>query len=145
VQFVVIGSIAGLTHGSAYPTYDLDLACEDRRENLTRLASALGELGVHLDLDALPESLTLSFRTDFGSLDVVRRVPGVEGYEQLRRDATLETIAGLEVPVASLNHLIAMKRASGQRKDLLMAMEYIELAGEIHRREAEGDEARRRR
>lgn len=26
VDFVVIGSVAGLVHGSAYPTYDLDLA-----------------------------------------------------------------------------------------------------------------------
>lgn len=137
VDFVVIGSIAGLAHGSAYPTYDLDLAYAGRVENLIRMAVALGEIGVHVDSRVLGEQDALSFDTEFGTLDILRQVPGVETYEQLRRDSSRELLASVLVPVASLNHLIAMKRAAGRRKDQLMVMEYIELADEIRRREAE--------
>lgn len=135
-DFVVIGSIAGLAHGSAYPTFDLDVAYAGRLENLNRLASALGEIGVQIDSQVLGDQDVHCFDTDFGTLDILRRVPGVESYEQLRRDSTRKLLAGVPVMVASLNHLIAMKRASGRRKDQLMAMEYVELADEIRRREA---------
>jgi len=67
-------------------------------------------------------------------------MPGVRGYEELRRDARQQLIAGVPVYIASLNRLIAMKRASKQRKDQLMVMEYVELAEEIRRREKAGDE-----
>jgi transcriptional regulator with XRE-family HTH domain len=139
VDFVVIGGIAGLIHGSAYPTYDLDLACGDSHENLACLVSALGDLGVRLDIESLLERAVHSVETAFGGLDMMRRVPGVAGYDQLRRDATIGSIGGCRVQVASLNHLIAMKRVSNQRKDRLMVMEYIVLADEIRRREAEGE------
>jgi hypothetical protein len=48
-------------------------------------------------------------------------------------------IAEVPVRVASLNHSIAMKRASNQRKDQLMLMEYVELADELRRREQESE------
>jgi transcriptional regulator with XRE-family HTH domain len=137
VDFVVIGSIAGLVHGSAYPTYDLDVAYAGRLENLDRLAAALGEIGVQIDRSMLGEQGALSFDTEFGALDILRQVPGVETCEQLRRESRRELISGVAVPVASLDHLIAMKRAAGERKDQLMVLEYVELADEIRKREAE--------
>jgi transcriptional regulator with XRE-family HTH domain len=103
VDFVVVGSMGGLAYGSAYPTYDLDVAYLNEPENLRRL----------------------------GTLDVVGEIPGIRSYEELRRDAHRELIAGVPVRVASLDHLIAMKRVSNQRKDQLMVMEYVELA-ELH-------------
>ena len=48
VDFVVIGGVAGGAHGSAYPTYDLDIAYACDRENLERLATALQRLGATL-------------------------------------------------------------------------------------------------
>src|SRR5262249_10579376 len=48
VDFVVIGGVAGLAHGSAYPTYDLDIAYARGRRNLERLAAALREIRVRL-------------------------------------------------------------------------------------------------
>lgn len=137
VDFVVIGSIAGLAHGSAYPTYDLDLAYAGFDENLNRLKAALGEVGVMIDGRALAARNALSFDTRFGTLDILGQVPGVETYAQLRRDSSREVLAGVLVRVASLNHLIAMKRAAGKRKDQLMVMEYVVLADEIRRREAD--------
>jgi hypothetical protein len=138
VDFVVIGSIAGLVHGSAYPTYDLDVAYAGRVENLNRLAAALGEMGLQIESRMLGKDV-LSFDTEFGTLDLLRQVPGVETYEQLQRDSSRALLAGVVVQVASLDHLIAMKRAANRAKDQLMVMEYVELADEIKRREAEGE------
>lgn len=137
VDFVVIGGIAGLAHGSAYPTYDLDVAYAGGIENLTRLVAALMEIGVQICDQELDERDILCFATEFGTLDILRQVPGVATYEQLRRDSSCKLLAGVAVKVASLNHLIAMKRAGGKRKDQLMAMEYVELADEIRRRDEE--------
>lgn len=135
VAFVVIGSVAGLVHGSAYPTYDLDVAYAGQSENRDRLASALNEIGIRIQRGSFGEQEAYSFETQFGSLDVMREVPGVESYEQLWRDAAQEWIAGVDVRVASLDHLIAMKRAANRVKDQLMVLEYVELAEEIRRRE----------
>jgi predicted nucleotidyltransferase len=141
VDFVVIGSVAGLAHGSAYPTYDLDVAYAECVENLNRLAAALNKVGAQVDSRVLGERDALSFDTRFGTLDILRQIPGVKSYEQLRRDAKIDKIAGIEVRVASIDHLIAMKRAANRVKDKLMVLEYVELAEEIRRREGEGAES----
>ena len=44
-------------------------------------------------------------------------------------------IEGVEVPIASIDHLIAMKRAANRTKDKLMLEEYIVIADEQRRLE----------
>lgn len=137
VDFVVIGSIAGLAYGSAYPTYDVDLAYSGHSGNLNQMAAALGEIGVSIDSHLLGEHNIFSFDTEYGTLDILRQIPGVETYGQLRRDSTSEVLGGVPVQVASLNHLIAMKRAANRVKDRLMALEYVELANLLRRKAEE--------
>ncbi len=134
---MVVGSIGGLAYGSAYPTYDLDVAYLNEPENLRRLATALEKLGLHFTVSDLAEKTVQSFNTEFGTLDLVGEIPGIRSYEELRQGAHRELIAGVLVRVASLDHLIAMKRVSNQRKDQLMVMEYVELADERRREEEE--------
>jgi len=105
------------------------------------LSSALDDLEVPSEFEVASGVPVLSFDTPFGRLDVVRSVRGIRSYEELRGDATFEVIADIPVPVASLDHLIAMKRASTQRKDGLMLLEYVDLADEIRRREAKKNQA----
>jgi hypothetical protein len=52
------------------------------------------------------------------------------GYDELKAEAPVREILGLEVRVASIDHLIAMKRAANRPKDKLMVEEYIVLADE---------------
>jgi hypothetical protein len=151
VDFVVVGGLAGLAHGSAYPTYDLDVAYSRDPVNLQRLADALEEIGVslrgapadlpfQLDAQSLANGANFTFETAFGSFDVLGDVAGIKSYEELRLRSAEERIAGVNVRVASLDHLIAMKRAANRVKDQLMALEYVELADEIRKREAEAKE-----
>ncbi|MGN6215611.1 MAG: hypothetical protein ACTHN7_01440 [Solirubrobacterales bacterium] len=149
VDFVVIGGVAGLAHGSSYPTYDFDIAYSRDPANLRRLAAALMEIGVtlrgaladlpfQLDEQTLANGANFTFDTEFGSFDVLGDIAGIKSYEELRRDSKFERIAGVEVRIASLDDLIAMKRAANRVKDRLMALEYIEIAGLQRRNKEEG-------
>ncbi len=145
VDFVVVGGLAGLAHGSSYPTYDLDIAYSRERSNLRRLIAALSEIGVtlrgappdlpfELDDQTLANGANFTFDTAFGNFDILGDIAGIKSYEELRRAAKTEQIAGVEVRVASLDHLIAMKRAANRTKDQLMVVEYVKLADELRRR-----------
>lgn len=149
VDFVVIGGVAGLAHGSSYPTYDFDIAYSRDSVNLRRLVDALAEIGVRLrgapadlpfqlDTQTLANGANFTFDTEFGSFDVLGEIAGIKSYEELRRDSKFERIAGVDVRVASLDDLIAMKRAANRVKDRLMVLEYVELAN-LQRRKEEDD------
>ena len=148
VDFVVIGGLAGLARGSSYPTYDLDVAYARDAGNLERLAGVLRGIGVTLtnappdlpfqaDARTLENGANFTFDTRFGRFDILGHVPGVKSYEELRRAADVGRIEGFDVPVASIDHLIAMKRASGRTKDKLMLEEYIVIADEQRRVQGE--------
>jgi hypothetical protein len=144
VDFVVIGGVAGGAHGSAYPTYDLDIAYARDRPNLERLAATLRELGAklrgappdvpfQLDAESLEEGGNFTFETRFGPFDILAYPGGTTTYDRLRKDAKIIDVDEREMRVASLDHLIGMKEAAARPKDKLMALEYRVLADEQRR------------
>lgn len=145
VDFVLIGGMAGLARGSAYPSFDVDIAYERGKDNLERLAAALVELEAHLrgappDVPFLLDAKTLevganfTFATKFGWLDILSEPTGAPRYSELKTQAGSELLVeGLAISVASLDHLIAMKEAAGRPKDLLMASEYRVISDELRR------------
>lgn len=151
VNFVLIGGMAGIARGSNYPSYDLDVAYARDKSNVSRLVSALGEIDVRLrgapadlpfqlDERTIENGANFTFVTPFGDLDVLADVAGVRSFDQLVAGSEEKELFGLPVRVASLDHLIAMKRAANRPKDRNMVEEYIVLAEEIRRREAEEQE-----
>ena len=146
VSFVVIGGLAGIAHGSAYNTDDIDVAYERSDENLSRLVGALLELGAtlrgappglpfRLDERTLPAGMNFTFDTRFGSLDILGEPAGAPRYEELRNAGSSEALWGVTIRVASLDHLIAMKEAAARPRDLTMAAEYRTIADVRRRRE----------
>ena len=142
VDFVLVGGLAGIAHGSNYPSYDVDLAYERSRENIERLVAALDEIGVRLrgapadlpfilDVHTIENGANFTFITPYGDLDLLADVGGVKSYAELRADAVQYEIEGFTIPVASIDHLIAMKRGANRAKDKLMLEEYIVIADEL--------------
>jgi transcriptional regulator with XRE-family HTH domain len=142
VDFVVVGGVAGWVHNSSYPTYDLDVAYARDRNNLERLAVALRDLRARwrggppdlpivLDAKMLENGANFTFDTPYGMFDVLGDLSGVRDYEDLRREARIESYDGLDIRVASIDHLIAMKRAANRTKDKLMLLEYVEIADRL--------------
>ncbi len=145
VDFVVIGGIAGVLHGSARNTFDLDICFATDEANLTALGDVLVALGARLkgvdeDVPFVPDARTLrqvellTLVTTFGELDVLARPPGAPSYADLRRNADRYDLGGFNVSVASIEDLIAMKQAAGRAKDLLDVEELEAIQRLRHRR-----------
>jgi hypothetical protein len=128
VDFVVIGGIAAVMHGSARSTFDLDISLSTDAENLDRLGAALVELksrlrGVPEDVPFVPDAGTLkridvlTLSTVAGDLDVLRAPDGAPRYDVLARRADPATIGDHAIRVASIEDLIAMKTAANREKD----------------------------
>jgi hypothetical protein len=132
VDFVVIGGFAVQFHGHHRTTMDLDVVPNPDRENIERLSRALSELGAEPAeptvgegklATADPERLALAaivppLVTRHGRIHVLKEPKGARPYARLRSDAREAEVGGLQIPVASLDDLIRMKRASARRVDL---------------------------
>jgi hypothetical protein len=129
VRFVVIGGVAGATHGSPSVTQDLDICYERGKDNVERLVTALRS--IHARLRGVDEDVRFSldtgtiaagdhftFVTDLGDLDCLGVPAGTLGYDDLVRNAVDVDLDGFAVSVASVDDLIRMKRAAGRPRDL---------------------------
>jgi hypothetical protein len=79
------------------------------------------------DARTLRQTEMLPLSTRDGDLDLLADPPGSPGYASLRRHADVVELDGAPVPIASLEDLIAMKRAAGRPQDEL-DIESLEVA-----------------
>jgi predicted nucleotidyltransferase len=128
VDFVVVGGIAAIAHGSAQFTRDLDIAYATDEANLDRLGRALVALeatlrGVTDDVPFVPDGRTLrrtrllTLDTREGPLDVLAEPDASGGYAHLRENSVEAIVQGIAIRIAGLDDLIAMKKAAGRPKD----------------------------
>jgi predicted nucleotidyltransferase len=140
VDFVVVGGIAAVLHGSSTVTRDLDVCAALTSQNLARLREAFKDLHpVHRigpaqhSFLANPEpgsSLNnLYLQTDLGALDLLGSITGVGDFDAVRASAIEVELFGRKVQVIGLDQLIKAKEAVGRQKDLLTAAELRAIAG----------------
>lgn len=138
VDFVIIGGVAVVVQASPRFTRDLDITYATSTANLERLGALLVSLnarlrGIEDDVPFTPDARTLrhteilTLTTREGDLDLLAHPPGSPSYAGLRRRADVVELDGASVRVASLEDLIAMKRAAGRPQDTL-DIESLEVA-----------------
>lgn len=133
VRFVIIGGMAARLHDTGHATIDVDICPSTDDANLANLAAALRELAARLRVegdpdgvpfdphpDALRQVTMMTLITQYGPLDLCFAPDGFpEGYDTLNEHASIIVVAAVDLPVASLEDIVASKRAAGRPKDIV--------------------------
>jgi transcriptional regulator with XRE-family HTH domain len=109
VDFVVVGGVAVVVQAMPRWTKQLDICCAANTETLDALAAVL------------------AVQTGDGDVDLRAQPDGCPPYPELRANADRIELDGATVLVASIDDLIAMKRAAGRPQDLI-DLEALEIA-----------------
>jgi predicted nucleotidyltransferase len=135
-RYVLIGARAMQLWGTTRATRDIDILIEPTVENAERVLRALRQVGYGLAREWLAEEVANKFVTIIGDdprVDVFTLAWSIR-FAEAHPAARVFQVEGVEIPTASLDHLIASKR-TGRLQDAAD----IEVLEEIRRlRGAEG-------
>lgn len=132
VDFVLIGGLAAVVHGSPYATVDVDIVPRRGRANLAKLSEALRALDARVyvsagetfrfehDARSLEDAVVWNLATTYGGLDITFEPAATSGYSDLAERATLEDVGGVDVLVAALEDIVRSKSAAGREKDVVV-------------------------
>lgn len=148
VDFIVVGGVAGILHGAARVTFDLDIVYGRDEANLTRLCRSFAGcqpylrgappgLPFVLDLETLRRGLNFTLVTTEGDIDLLGDVTGGGGYNDLLEHTVWIQVEDLRFRCVTLPKLIALKRAAGRPRDLAALAEL-----EVLLEEQRGDSTR---
>jgi hypothetical protein len=134
VAFVLVGGFAVQLHGFIRSTLDIDLVLSMDDNNLGKFIEVGKRFGlapvIPVSIDALKNAAQIEiWHREKGMLAFALREPGIAGsvidvlvrsdvpYERLAADASLMRLFGTDVQVASIDHLLEMKRIANRPKD----------------------------
>lgn len=134
VEFIIVGGVAAVVHGSSMFTVDFDIAAPFTATNLNRLVTALKPHSPQHALASPRRALTetveeltsyknLYLMTQLGRLDVLSAVTGLGPYEVLIQQTDSVQLSGQPCRVLTLDALISAKERLGREKDQLVARE----------------------
>jgi hypothetical protein len=128
VDFIIVGGVSAVLHGSPITTFDLDLLHSRSPENIKRLLVALqkidaiyrglGERKIEPKAEQLASSGHQLLITRFGPLDLLGTI-GKEGlsYDYLITHTKEMNVTGMNLRVLDLETLIEIKEGLGYEKD----------------------------
>ena len=128
-HFILIGGVAGIIHGAARATYDVDVVYERSTANFKVLAKALSPftpylrgapagLPFSLEERTLRNGLNFTLTTSIGDIDLLGEVAGGGGYRELVSHSVEIAAFNVKFKCVDLPTLIRLKRAAGRPKDL---------------------------
>jgi hypothetical protein len=129
IEFILIGGVAGIVHGSSRLTYDVDVVYARTSADFIRLADALKPYAPYLrgappglpfkfDVPTLRHGLNFTLTTKLGDLDLLGEAVGGGGYRDLLQHTFNVEAFGVRFKCVDLPTLIKLKRAAGRPKDL---------------------------
>ncbi|MGI9113993.1 MAG: hypothetical protein ACR2FX_02980 [Chthoniobacterales bacterium] len=117
IDYLFIGKSGAILLGYPETTQDVDIFLPRSRENAERVLRALHSLGFELDamttVSILSGSEIVLLKGGPFALDLIHAADGIESFESAKQRRVM---AG-PFPVASLDDIIASKRATGREKD----------------------------
>ncbi len=147
VQYVLIGGLAAVLHGSPLPTVDADICPSRAPGNLERLAAALAELDARIRTADTPAGVPfprearflagielLNLVTRAGDIDLAFVPAGTTGFDDLDRRAVRMTVHESTIGVAALEDIIRSKEAANRPKDQRSLPMLRQLLDELRRR-----------
>ncbi|MBC8549537.1 MAG: hypothetical protein H8D23_07785 [Candidatus Brocadiales bacterium] len=130
VDFIVIGGVCAVLHGSPVTTFDLDLVHSRTPANLEGLISVLDELEAYYrereDIKLKPKLSHLSspghhlLMTRYGPLDLLGTIGKGYSYGDLLGDSEEIPISGKNIRILSLEKLIEIKEELARDRDKAM-------------------------
>lgn len=130
VDYVLIGGLAAVLHGSTAMTNDADILPYNDPDNLERVGAALRDLEARLRVDGNPNGVPfdphpsliasmamLNMTTRCGDLDLTFTPSGLDGYSGVRKRSVAFEVGGLRLHVACLADIIRSKEAADRPKD----------------------------
>ncbi len=145
VEFRLVGGQAAVSYGARRLTHDLDVCIRWDDENRDRMGRVLDELDAGLRVEGMAEPFRVphrdgafiegleisTWRSDAGDVDVLRGLPapGREvRFDELRERASVVTMDGIEVAVASLDDIIVSKQTLDRPSDREALPELVAIA-----------------
>ena len=134
VEFVLVGGMAAIAHGSAFVTEDVDVCIRFDAETLDavlkalapvqpreRMNAARAPLGV--DASRFVGNKNLYVVTTEGVIDFLGHIIAIGDFDAVRAESDELQLAGFSCRVLTLSALIRCKRALARPKDLRVAVE----------------------
>jgi len=128
VEFIIVGGVAAIAHGSARATQDIDIVYQRTPENISRLVAVLAPwspyprgappgLPFRWDERTMRNGLNFTLSCALGAVDLLGEITGGGDYAQLVDHSISMEIFGSRYRFLDLEKLIAVKRAAGRPKD----------------------------
>lgn len=147
VEFIIVGGVAGILHGSARATYDVDLVYSREEQNIQRLASVLAPYSPYLrnaplglpfvwDAKTIRHGMNFTLTTTVGDIDLFGEVVGGDTYGDLLSHSFEVEAFAVCFKCIDLPTLIRIKEAAGRRKDQEAIAELRVLLEEIEKKQA---------
>lgn len=142
LEAVLIGNAAAAMLGAPVTTIDFDFMFRDTPTNLRKLRAVARSLDAVILRPYYPVSKLYRVVDDATGLqaDFMPVIHGVRSFEGLRARAVERHLDGLSVLVASLDDIIASKKAAGRSRDLAV----LPVLEQTRRALAKGSARRRR-
>lgn len=120
LEAVLIGNAAAAIHGAPVTTVDFDFMFRSTPTNLRKLKAVAKSLDAMILRPYYPVSKLFRVVNDAAGLqaDFMPAIHGIRSFEGLRSRAIPREIAGRTILVASLDDIIASKKAAGRDSDL---------------------------
>jgi len=116
---VLIGNAAAAMHGAPVTTLDFDFMFRDTPNNLRKLKAVAADLKAMILRPFYRVSRLYRVVDDDTGLqvDFMPQIHGVRSFEGLRSRSAVRDVDGLPLRVASLDDIIASKKAAGRDRD----------------------------